>query len=53
MQMAFSDVLEQVSIEDSSGGKPPNPQMSLWKVDTFVLEKCFSIDDLNLKNIGL
>ena len=38
-------------MDNFSGGKPPDPQMSLCKVFTFVLEKCFSIDDLHLKNI--
>ena len=38
MQRACSNVLEQFS-------------MPLKEVDMFVLEKCFSIDDLHLKNI--
>jgi len=47
----FSDVLEQVILENFSRDKHPDPQMSLCEVDTFVREKCFSIDDLQLKSI--
>ena len=44
---AFSDVIEGMVLRIFSGGK--NPQWSLKQVETFVHDKCFSIDHLHLK----
>ena len=46
---AFSDVLESVVLKIFSGGKPPDPQGSLREAETFVHDKCFSIDHLHLQ----
>ena len=35
-QREFSDVVERAILERFSGGKPPDHQFSLKKVDTFV-----------------
>ena len=48
---AFSDVLEGVVLKIFSGGKPPDPQESLHDAQTFVHDKCFSIDYLHLNGI--
>ena len=47
---AVSDVLEGVVLNIFSGGKPPDPQGSLKQVETFVHDKCSSIDHLHLKD---
>ena len=41
----------QVSMENFSGGKPPDRQLSLKEVDTFLLENLSTIRDLYLKSI--
>ena len=46
---AFSDVRDGVVLKIFSGGN--NPQWSLKQVETFVHDKCFSIDHLHLKSI--
>ena len=48
---AFSYVLEDVVLKNFSGSKPPDPQGSLKEVETYVHDKCFSIDQLHLKVI--
>ena len=37
--------------ENFSGGKPSDPQESLKEVDTFIHDKCFSIDNPHLIDI--
>ena len=46
---AFSDALEGIVLKIISVCKPPDPQGSLKQVETFVHDKCFSIDHLHLK----
>ena len=45
---AFSDVLEGVVLKFFWGA---SPQVSLRQAETFVYDKCFSIDHLHLKGI--
>ena len=47
---AFSDVLEGVVLKIFSGCKHPDPR-ALKQVETYVQDKCFSIDHLHLKGI--
>ena len=42
---------QRVILENFSGCKPPDPQMSLKDVDIIVPEKCASIDGLHTENI--
>ena len=46
---AFSDVLEGVVLKKFLRPRPLDPQASLKELETFVHDKCFSIDHLHLQ----